>query len=72
MKCSHVSCESVPRNTLRAKTAPGQWQMLAAACDAHLMAVVEKARAEHPTVADAIQCVPFTARDWPEPKEKTQ
>jgi hypothetical protein len=62
MSCDH--CENPPQHTLRAKTAPGQWQMLAKCCDECLPTAVTDARE---TIEDknSLQCVPFARRDWP-------
>jgi hypothetical protein len=62
MQCDR--CETKPRYTLRAKSAPGQWHILGKACEAHLLESVEAAREQRPELAAELQVVPFVARHW--------
>jgi hypothetical protein len=63
MKCDH--CENEPRHTLRAKTGPGQWQMVGKICDEHLTDAVHRVSTEQSELAPALQVIPFSKRDWP-------
>lgn len=71
MKCDHDECEAAPRYTLRAKTAPGQWQMLDHPCEDHLKQVTAAAHEQHPDLAGSIQIIPFAKRDWPPAEERS-
>lgn len=59
-------CDNDANNTLRAKTGPGQWQMLAKVCEEHLTSTINRVRTENASIANTIQVIPFSKKDWPE------
>jgi hypothetical protein len=65
MKCGYETCDAAPRHTLRAKTGPGQWQMISGPCEEHLADAVQTVRDEQPHLVGGLQVIPFAKRDWP-------
>jgi hypothetical protein len=59
MKCSHPNCDGDPVHSIRAKTAPGQWLMLAVSCREHVDAVAAEVGADKP-----LQLIPYREADW--------